>query len=268
MLKKIYEWIFGIDEYYAVDCSSFLGEFENSSEKNMAEKSYDLGKDTVNSAIFDEKIRNTLIIENVTQAIVEKMAKKIAAKAMAKVILSLTSVYGIATDLGDVLDIMDALIGKNYASVVDQSSLKQIFEQTRAKYEEVVNTEYKECIKKYITEQYQKNPNLSTQQIDNLATTYANKLLSMTSVSTTLPPHLLPGNCFRAATAKYIDSNNTVQPLKNNSGVDVSYVDIGTLNTCSVLYNGFYEQYLRNNLTSEEYGEFLLYRQKLNEQQV
>lgn len=98
-------------------CEELKAQFHRDADANVLKQIWGIGAGTVQSAILDTQIRNTMIIENASQMALEKLSKKIANKVATKLLTSVLSGYGVLTDLGDVLDIFDALLDPDLVSL-------------------------------------------------------------------------------------------------------------------------------------------------------
>lgn len=205
-------------------CEELREQFHKDIDTNTLKQIWGIGAGTIESAVFDTQIRNTMIIENASQMALEKLSTKIANKVATKLLTSVLSGYGILTDLGDILDIFDALFGPGFSVLMDRPGLNLFYNNIKTKFNEMFTSEYQTCLFNLFKEQY---PNLSDKQISD----FVAKTVSLFSVSSGLPSDLnITSDCFSR-----VEYDGQTYLSTNVSG------------TCPLLYKQFFRGYVKSN---------------------
>ena len=266
ILEKIYNFVFGSNEYYSNEnnCKDVLGIREQSSE-NAGDKVENLVTGTLESMLFDPDVRTTLLAQMITTNAIENFGEKLSNKLASRSVKMLTSVFGATTDLGDVLDVVDYLSGQNENIFVNQDTIRKFYDGSIASYSEIYTDEFKNCLRDYLKDIFkQKNSKLTDDQAFKLADIEVNKMTSLISIARNPPSdiNVKPDKCLLFKNIKYTGTDNVEKTVKSG-GKPTNYIDLGVNPQCQGLYRKYYDEYVRDNMSN--YGEYLLYQQKLSD---
>ena len=213
-----------------MSCDQFKGQNnpnDISSIQRKLQESRDIIQGTIVAPFNDREIGISMIGEMVGTTALQKIANQ-GAKNISKMVLKkLVTSFNIFTDVGDILDVMDALIGDKYTMIVDQDTFQMLFNGVKQKYKDIFTQEFKTCLFNTFKTNY---PQLTDQQLRMLV----DQVSSMTTITTAIPNKV-----------DVFSFQNDCFPSQTINGKKYFRTSLGP--SCPMLYKQYFDQYIQQN---------------------